>query len=70
MDSWFIKEPSLKHLTLPNAEKIDFVPESVKKRFVDTLDSAPDWNLSRNRYRGSPIPVWINDVDQEDRLSI
>ena len=70
MDSWFIKEPSLKNLTLPNAEKIGFVPESVKKRFIDTLDSAPDWNLSRNRYRGSPIPVWINDEDSEDRLSI
>ena len=70
MDSWFIKEPSLKNLTLPNAEKIGFVPETIKKRFIATLDSAPDWNLSRNRYRGSPIPVWINDKDQEDRLSI
>jgi isoleucyl-tRNA synthetase len=42
----------------------------VKKRFLDVLDSAPDWNLSRNRYRGSPIPIWQNDADSEDRLSI
>ncbi len=70
MDSWFIKEPSLKDKTLPNADKIWFVPNTVKKRFHDTLDSAPDWNLSRNRYRGSPIPIWINDEDQEDRISI
>jgi isoleucyl-tRNA synthetase len=51
MDSWFIKEPELKLQTVKNAEEIGFVPESVKKRFIDTLDSAPDWNLSRNRYR-------------------
>jgi isoleucyl-tRNA synthetase len=70
MDSWFIKEPSLKPSTLENAEKIDFVPNTIKKRFHDTLDSAPDWNLSRNRYRGSPIPVWIDDKNEEDRLSI
>ncbi len=70
MDSWFIKEPELKPQTVENAKKIGFVPENVKKRFIDTLDSAPDWNLSRNRYRGSPIPVWQNDDDQEDRISI
>ena len=70
MDSWFIKEPELKSQTVKNAESIWFVPETVKKRFIDTLDSAPDWNLSRNRYRWSPIPVWQNDSNPEDRISI
>ncbi|HKL43931.1 MAG TPA: class I tRNA ligase family protein, partial [Candidatus Absconditabacterales bacterium] len=70
MDSWFIKEPELKPKTVENAKKIGFVPETVKKRFIDTLDSAPDWNLSRNRYRGSPIPIWQNDKNEEDRISV
>lgn len=70
MDSWFIKEPELKPTTLDNAKKIWFVPETVKKRFIDTLDSAPDWNLSRNRYRGSPIPIWQNDNNGEDRIVV
>jgi isoleucyl-tRNA synthetase len=48
--SWFIKEQELTKITVPNAEKISFVPETVKNRFRDTLNSAPDWNLSRNRY--------------------
>lgn len=70
MDSRFIKEPELKEQNIANAKEIWFVPESVKKRFLDVLDSAPDWNLSRNRYRWSPIPIWQNDADSEDRLSI
>ncbi|MCX6823368.1 MAG: class I tRNA ligase family protein, partial [candidate division SR1 bacterium] len=57
LTSRFIKEPELTSITVPNAEKIGFVPESVKNRFIDTLKSAPDWNLSRNRYRGSPLPI-------------
>lgn len=70
MDSWFIKEPELKSKTLENAKKIWFVPDSVKKRFIDTLDSAPDRNLSRNRYWWSPIPIWQNESNPEDRISI
>jgi isoleucyl-tRNA synthetase len=55
--SWFIKEPELNPITVPHAEKIGFVPEAIKNRFSDVLQSAPDRNLSRNRYRGSPLPI-------------
>ena len=51
LTSRFIKEPSLTDITVPNAEKIGFVPEGVKKRFIDVLKTAPDRNLARNRYR-------------------
>lgn len=51
LTSRFIKEPSLTPLTVPNAEKIGFVPEGVKKRFIDVIKTAPDRNLARNRYR-------------------
>ncbi|MEI6773533.1 MAG: class I tRNA ligase family protein [bacterium] len=51
LTSWFIKEQELTKITVPNAEDIGFVPETVKKRFIDVLKSAPDRNLARNRYR-------------------
>ena len=55
--SRFIKEPKLQPLTVPHAQDIGFIPEAIKNRFVDVLQTAPDWNLSRNRYRGSPLPI-------------
>ncbi len=51
LTSRFIKEQELTKITVPNAEEIGFIPETIKKRFVDVLKSAPDWNLARNRYR-------------------
>jgi isoleucyl-tRNA synthetase len=51
LTSWFIKEQELSSKTVPHVEDINFVPGTVKNRFRDTLSSAPDWNLARNRYR-------------------
>lgn len=66
--SWFIKEQELTKITLPHVEDITFVPEGIKNRFRDVLASAPDWNLSRNRYWWSPLPIWENTKKQEDRI--
>lgn len=68
--SWFIKEQELTKITVPNSEKIWFVPEMVKNRFRDTLNSAPDWNVSRNRYRWSPLPVRENIKNEEDKIVV
>lgn len=51
LESWFVKEDELKAKTVPSAEEICFVPGSVKHRFIETLKSAPDWNISRTRFR-------------------
>jgi len=66
LTSWFIKEPSLTPITVPHAEEIWFVPETVKKRFIDVIKTAPDWNLARNRYRWAPLPIWENTKKPED----
>lgn len=70
MSSRFIKEKEMNSETSSQAEQINFTPATVKNRFVNGLNSAPDWNVARNRYRGSPLPIWENIADPEDRISI
>jgi broad specificity phosphatase PhoE len=70
MSSRFIKEQEMNANTLEAAETINFVPASVKNRFINGLQQAPDWNIARNRYRGSPLPIWQNVDDEDDRFSV
>ena len=70
MSSWFIKEQQMNVATISDAEKIRFVPESVSNRFVNWLKQAPDRNVARNRYWGSPLPIWANVDDPLDTFSL
>ena len=59
-DAWFIKMTAVRDELVANNDTINWYPDNIKKgRFGNFLENVIDWALSRERYWGTPLPVWV-----------
>lgn len=69
LDSWFVKMTSVKDRLVTLNQEINWKPKSTGEgRFANWLENVNDWNLSRSRYWGIPLPIWRTEDLKEEKV--
>lgn len=71
VSSWFVQVTAFKERMLELNQQINWVPEHTKDgQFGKWLENARDWSITRNRFWGSPVPVWKSDDEAYPRIDV
>ncbi len=69
LDSWFVKMTAVKERLVDLNKEINWKPKSTGEgRFANWLENVNDWNLSRSRYWGIPLPIWRTEDQKEEKI--
>jgi len=71
VENWFINVESIKNKMIQLNKNINWIPSNIgSERFHNWISDAKDWCIGRNRFWGSPIPIWCCETDEDDYIII
>ena len=71
LPAWFVKVTDIRDRMVELNQEIDWIPSHMRDgQFGKWLEGARDWNISRTRYWGSPVPAWVSDNPEYPRVDV